>query len=156
MQTASSASLTYLASRSASEYTTTERMPISRQARWMRSAISPRLPLRIFLNIAGCSLDDEQRLAVLDRLAVLGEHLRDRAGEVRLDLVHDLHGLDDAQRVTGFDALADVGDGLGARAAGPVEGADHRRLDHVAGLGRGGGGRGGGGRCGGRCGGHRG
>ncbi len=46
MQTDSSASRTYLASRSASEWTTTVLMPISRQARWMRSAISPRLAIR--------------------------------------------------------------------------------------------------------------
>ena len=51
MHTDSSASLTYLASASASEWTTTVLMPISRQARWMRSAISPRLAMRIFSNI---------------------------------------------------------------------------------------------------------
>jgi hypothetical protein len=56
MHTASSASLTYLASRSACEYTTTDWMPISRQARWMRSAISPRLAISIFLNM-GRGLD---------------------------------------------------------------------------------------------------
>src|SRR5512139_4336434 len=51
MHTDSSASLTYLASRSASEYTATVLMPISRQARWMRRAISPRFAIRIFSNI---------------------------------------------------------------------------------------------------------
>ena len=51
MHTDSSASLTYFASVSASEWTTTVRMPSSRQARWMRSAISPRLAIRIFSNI---------------------------------------------------------------------------------------------------------
>ena len=51
MQTASSASFTYLASRSASEYTITALIPSSRQARWIRSAISPRLAIRIFLNM---------------------------------------------------------------------------------------------------------
>src|SRR6476619_6109491 len=51
MQTDSSASFTYLASLSASECTTTVLMPISRQARWMRSAISPRLAIRIFSNM---------------------------------------------------------------------------------------------------------
>jgi hypothetical protein len=77
-------------------------MPISRQARWMRSAISPRLAIRIFSNIAGAcpyralaevpalrarpglsprwailclNIDDEQRLAVFDRLAVLDQDL---------------------------------------------------------------------------------
>jgi hypothetical protein len=47
MHTDSSASLTYFASVSASECTTTVWMPSSRQARWMRSAISPRLAIRI-------------------------------------------------------------------------------------------------------------
>ncbi len=51
MQTDSSARRTYLASRSASECTTTVLMPSSRQARWTRSAISPRLAIRIFSNM---------------------------------------------------------------------------------------------------------
>src|SRR3569833_2697137 len=51
MQTDSSASFTYLASRSASEYTATVLIPISRQARWIRRAISPRFAIRIFSNI---------------------------------------------------------------------------------------------------------
>ena len=51
MHTASSASLTYLASRSASEYTITALTPSSWQARWIRRAISPRLATRIFLNM---------------------------------------------------------------------------------------------------------
>src|SRR3990172_13128920 len=51
MHTDSSASFTYFASRSASEWTTTVRIPSSRHARWIRSAISPRLAIRIFSNI---------------------------------------------------------------------------------------------------------
>src|SRR5256885_92847 len=65
MHTDSSASFTYLASVSASEYTTTVRMPISRQARWERSAISPRVAIRIFSNMLG---EKEKRLSVLHRL----------------------------------------------------------------------------------------
>ena len=56
MQTDSSARRTYLASRSASEWTTTVLMPISRHARWMRSAISPRLAIRIFSNSLSVAL----------------------------------------------------------------------------------------------------
>ena len=41
---------TYFASESASECTTTVLMPISRQARWMRSAISPRLAMSTLSN----------------------------------------------------------------------------------------------------------
>ena len=49
-------------------------MPISLQARWTRSAISPRLAMRIFSNIAPL-LDDDQRLAELHGLAVLDQDL---------------------------------------------------------------------------------
>src|SRR3954471_23658252 len=134
MQTASSASLTYLASRSASEYTITALMPSSRQARCTRNAISPRLAIRIFLNISACgpSLDDEQRLAVFDRLPVLAQDLGDRSGLVGLDLVQDLHRLDDADGLAFLDLTADLDERLGAGAGRAVEGADHRRLDLVA------------------------
>src|SRR3990167_3988432 len=108
----------------------------------MRRAISPRLAIRIFLNIERRSLlDDEQRLAELDRLTVLAEDLDDLAGLVRLDLVHDLHGLDDADRLAFPDFAADLDKGLAAWAGRAVEGADHGRLDGVPGLH--GGGRGG-------------
>src|SRR3954468_968190 len=114
----------------------------------MRSAISPRLAIRIFLNIVrrgpprqatrarrrcGASFDDEERLAELDRLAVLAQDLPDRAGCVRLDLVHDLHRLDDADRLADPDGAADLDEGVGARAGRAVERADHRRLDDLAG-----------------------
>src|SRR3712207_7159539 len=42
-------------------------------------------------------LDLEERLAVLDRVAVLGEHRDDGAVDLGLDLVHELHRLDDAE-----------------------------------------------------------
>src|SRR3954467_10659541 len=85
-------------------------MPISRQARWIRRAISPRLAIRIFLNTGGRKrlFDDEQRLAELDRLAVLAQDARDLAGDVGLDLVHDLHRLDDADRLALGDRAADL------------------------------------------------
>ena len=51
MQTLSSASRTHMAPRSASECTATVEMPISLQARWMRSAISPRLAIRTLVNM---------------------------------------------------------------------------------------------------------
>src|SRR5512145_446392 len=107
MQTDSSASFTYFASRSASEWTTTVRMPISRQARWMRSAISPRFAIRIFSNNPR-SLDDEQRLAVFHRLPVLRQDRLDDAVLVGLDLVHELHRLDDADGLAGLDGVADL------------------------------------------------
>src|SRR6478672_2845327 len=108
-------------------------MPISRQARWMRSAISPRLAIRIFLNMRGAgSLDDEQRLPEFDRLPVLAKDLLDGAGLVGLDLVHDLHRLDDADGLAFLDDGADLGKRFTARTARAIERADHRRLDDVA------------------------
>src|SRR5260370_10343466 len=95
MQTLSSASRTCIAVSSASECTATVLMPISRQARWMRSAISPRFVIRIFSNTRGL-FDDEERLAVLDGLAVLHEDRLDSPRYVGLDLVQRFHLLDDA------------------------------------------------------------
>src|SRR6185436_17689517 len=111
MHTDSSASFTYFASLSASEWTTTVRMPSSRQARWMRSAISPRFAMRIFSNIS--SADDEKGLAVLHRLAVLHQDRLHDPACVALDLVHELHGFDDADRLAVLDRLADFDEGLG-------------------------------------------
>ena len=52
MQTASSAKRTCSESASAVEWTATVPMPSSRQARMTRSAISPRLAMSTFLNMA--------------------------------------------------------------------------------------------------------
>src|SRR5213078_4802338 len=101
MHTDSSARRTYFASASASEWTTTVLIPSSRQARWIRSAISPRLAISTLSNnwpavllgtgaldrqglhagdrwpgkgrLAHASADDNQRLPVLDRLAILDQ-----------------------------------------------------------------------------------
>src|SRR5207247_11199971 len=42
-------------------------------------------------------IDQEQRLAVLDRVSVLDEDLHDPTARFRLDLVHQLHRFDDAE-----------------------------------------------------------
>src|SRR5687768_11452921 len=133
MHTDSSASLTYFASVSASEWTTTVRMPISRQARWMRSAISPRLAIRILPNI---SAQDEKRLAVFHRLAVLDQDGFHHACGVGLDLVHQLHRFDDADGVALLHRVADFDERLGVGRGRAVERADHRRLDYMALLAR--------------------
>src|ERR1700712_2850938 len=99
MQIASSARRTCIASVSAVECTATVRMPISWQARWMRSAISPRLAMRTFPIVIPSSLDDDARLIVFDGLRVDDEHFADGAGARRLNLVHHLHRLDDQQRI---------------------------------------------------------
>src|SRR6185437_10233385 len=102
MQTLSSARRTCMALASAVECTATVLMPMSRQARWMRSAISPRLAIRIFSNIAfpislapivfvlmpGELFEHHHDLAVLDRRAVLDQDLRQSSGARRADLVH--------------------------------------------------------------------
>src|SRR6188768_37354 len=115
MQTLSSASRTCIASASAVECTATVGIPSSWQARSTRSAISPRLAMRILSNIArGVPglLDDHQRLAELDGLAVLDEDFRDRSGAGRGNLVHGLHGFDDQQRLAGDDLASDVDERL--------------------------------------------
>src|SRR5690349_7658130 len=112
MHTLSSASRTCIASASAVECTATVEMPSSLQARWMRSAISPRLAMRTFSNIP--SGDDEQRLAVFDRRAVADKDLRHRAGARAADLVHHLHRLDDQQGLALLHLVADADEGGGA------------------------------------------
>src|SRR3712207_5043499 len=114
MQIASSASRTCIASASAVEWTATVLMPISWHARWMRSAISPRLAIRTF-SIFIDSLDDDERLIVFDRLRVLHEDLNDLAGARRGDRIHHLHRLDDHQRLAFLHGLACGDERLRAR-----------------------------------------
>src|SRR5256885_4805585 len=115
MQMSSSANLTCRESASAVEYTATVWMPSSRQAQMMRRAISPRLAIRIFLNMErrrarSCRrgfADLEQRLPVLHGLPVGHERLEDLAVAIRFDLVHQLHRLDDAQNLSLLHLVAD-------------------------------------------------
>src|SRR6476661_10715281 len=122
MQTDSSASATYFASRSASEWTTTVLMPSSRHARWIRSAISPRLAIRTLSNsLSGLRAgtrrrlsDHEQGLPEFDRLSVFSEHRLDDPARVRFDFVHQLHRFDDAECVALCDGVADFDERGGA------------------------------------------
>src|SRR5215207_2986228 len=72
MCAASSASRTCGARASASLYTATDAMPSSRHARMMRRAISPRLAIRILLNIRLPSRRESQRQVsvLLGRIAI--------------------------------------------------------------------------------------
>src|SRR5688572_30414021 len=108
MQTLSSAKRTWRAFLSADEWTETVRMPSSRHARMIRSAISPRLAMRPLLNMELPRGQLEQRLAVLHRLRILLQDRDHGAVGVGLDLVHELHRLDDARRLLLLHLLADL------------------------------------------------
>src|SRR5688500_17522884 len=73
-------------------------------------------------------IDAEEHLTVLHRMRVLREHFLHHAGELGLDLVHDLHRLDDAQRLSLRDTLARSYECLPARLGRVVVRTDHRRL----------------------------
>src|SRR5262249_26522290 len=77
------------------------------------------------------SLDDHQRFAELDRLAVLDQNLDYRPRARRGNLVHGLHRLDDEERVAGLHAAADLDEGFGARLGSDISGADHGRSDRA-------------------------
>src|SRR5271165_717653 len=108
MQTLSSARRTCIASESAVEWTATVGIPSSRQARWMRSAISPRLAIRTFRNMRSVprSLDDQEDFAVLDRRARRDQDAGHGACLGRLDLVERLHRLDQQHRLSGGNLLS--------------------------------------------------
>src|SRR3954462_10748105 len=112
MQTSSSANRTCSEFSSASEYTATVLMPSSRQAQMMRRAISPRLAIRIFLNMRwrfrSSGLDGKQPFAVLDRLPVLHVGAHDLTIVLRRDLVHQLHRFDDAEHLVLLHPFADL------------------------------------------------
>src|ERR1700716_2537715 len=99
MHTLCAGSRTHMAPLSASECTATVEMPISLHARCTRRAISPRLAMRIFSNMA--LADDRERFPELHGLAILHQDLHDLAGAGRGDRVHGLHGFDDHQGLAG-------------------------------------------------------
>src|SRR6185312_8363345 len=142
MHTLSSARRTCMASASAVECTATVAMPSSRQARCMRSAISPLLAIRILSNMRRLSrrrrqrnrvswrtlFYDDQRFAIFDWLGVIDEDGRNGPGTRRRDLVHCLHGFDNEQRVALVDLAADFTERSSSRFRRTVGGADHRRF----------------------------
>ena len=109
--------------RSASEWATTASMPRVRQARRMRSAISPRLAMRMRSNIRWRSSVDgragrdrtppvlrrgTRRLAVLDRLAGGRDRSDDDAVDRRGHVVLDAEHLDVAEEVAAADGAPDL------------------------------------------------
>ena len=69
MQQLSSARATWRASASAWEYTATVAMPISLQARMIRTAISPRLAIRILENMAQPSVMAKEKVLFTQRVS---------------------------------------------------------------------------------------
>src|SRR5215216_6103177 len=74
-------------------------------------------------------IDPEENLPELHRLAVFHQDLANRAGDFRLDLVHDLHRFNDAHGLSWSYPVAHLDVGLGARLGGLVERAHHGRAD---------------------------
>src|SRR4029453_13553458 len=90
-----------------------------------RSAISPRLAIRIFLNMW---FDGEEPLAVVDGLAVFHEDLDDLAVDGGVDLVHQLHRFDNAEDMPFLHGLSDLRKGLRSGFRLTIERADDWRL----------------------------
>src|SRR5690625_222502 len=89
----------------------------------MRKAISPRLAISIFSNIA--LANHKQGLTILNRLAIFYHHRLDDAGPVRLDLIEQLHRLDDTQHIPLIDLLPDLDKGGCTRIGGTIKSTYH-------------------------------
>src|SRR5689334_3877032 len=118
MHTTRSASCAPRLSRSASDTASTASIPSSKQARMMRTAISPRFATSTRFSGIG-SADHDERLPVLDRLAVLGPDRLDLARDRRDHGVHQLHHFDDGQGVALIHGLADLDERRAPGAGGP-------------------------------------
>src|SRR5512142_1602286 len=121
MQIASSALRTCRADSSAVEYTATECRPMSRQARTIRSASSPRLAISTFC--IGPLAQDGDFLARFHEIVVLDQESIEHAGLIRLDLVEVLHDLHQPDDVSLVDLVALGYVGVGIRVGLSVEGA---------------------------------
>src|SRR5690349_6001295 len=100
-------------------------MPSSLQAQMTRTAISPRLAMRTLLNRA----DGKQSLPVLHWLSVHYELALHDSGSLRLDFVHELHGLYDAKHLTWLYTFADANKWRRAGRRAFIERAHDGRLD---------------------------
>ena len=87
----------------------------------MRSAISPRLAISIFLNGA----EGKQGFSILDGLAVRYEPAFDDSRNLSFNLVHELHRFDDAEDLAGGDLFADADEWSGPGGGTFIERADN-------------------------------
>src|SRR6266404_1963199 len=100
-------------------------MPSSLQAVMTRTAISPRLAMRIFLY----RTDGKQSLPVLHRLPVHHQLALHDSADLGLDLVHQFHALDDAQDLAGLYPFAGANERRRIRSGGLVERPDDGAFD---------------------------
>ena len=132
MTTVRSASWAPRLPRSASETASTDSIPSSKQARTIRTAISPRLAIstrrsRPMPAVSSLRIDDDDRLPELDRPPVLHEDRRHHTVDRRSHMVHQLHHLDDRHSLASRDRLSrppqtEAAPGEGARQNNPTDG----------------------------------
>src|SRR5262245_4325966 len=104
-------------------------MPSSLQARMMRRAISPRLAMRMRLNMpiqSAAGVYFEERLVEFDSFTVFAEHGDNFAADLGGDFVEDFHSFDDADGRGCIDSVADFDVGLGLGIRADIKSADHR------------------------------
>ena len=130
MHTVRSARRAGNASRSASDAASTVSMPRLRQVRMMRTAISPRLAIRMRrILMPGPRADPQQHLPVFHQRAVARQDLGDRAAHAGAHRVHELHHLDDADDGVLLHDRAHLDKGRGPGLGRAIERAQQRRRD---------------------------
>ena len=75
--------------------------------------------------------DREQGFAVFDWVAVLGQDANNFPGDIRLNLIHQLHGFDNAKYLAALDAGANPDKRIRVRRWRSVKRTDNRGLDEV-------------------------
>src|SRR3954468_18365949 len=83
--------------------------------------------------VSAIGIDPEEDLTVLHRLGIVHTDLPDDAGNLGLDLVHDLHRLDDADRLSRAHPGPHLGVRFRPRLGRLVERPYHGRLDVLEG-----------------------
>ncbi len=121
---------------SASLTATIDSMPSSRQARTIRTAISPRLATstrRMAAALKTMRRPERSRRGLAPSEPPPRSHSRQRPPrrDARLDVVHQLHHLDDAECRRSLDRVADVRERRQARLGRAPEDARRRRHDDV-------------------------